>query len=251
MGRHDGHKIEKRHLIGHLGEVPDVPLQVGVHIGAVIGLPVHGGVSVERRHGASEDPRIDLIETALPDSTQPGHQPLRVCGVGDALIAAQLRVREAQQADDPHTARQALADILHQPEHLGAGEPEVPLAVGAVHTHFDVRQQLRGILDLVDQHRRRIALHEQGGVLLGKIAHIRIVQRHILPVRPHQLLQQRGLSNLPGACHQQDREHLGQLPHGRLCGSCDIHVGASFLTNQKYSFIIVGLYLKVNKIRLF
>ena len=105
MGRHDGHEIEKCHLIGHLGEVPDVPLQVGVHIGAVIGLPVHGGVSVERRHGASEDPRIDLIETALPDSTQPGHQPLRVCGVGDALIATQLRVGETQQADDPHTAR--------------------------------------------------------------------------------------------------------------------------------------------------
>ena len=124
--------------------------------------------------------------------------------------------------------------------------------MGAVHTHLDVGQQLHGILDLIDQHRRRIALHEQGGILLGEIAHIRIVQRHILPVRPHQLLQQRGLSDLTGTCHQQDREHLGQLQYGRLCGACDIHKGeASFLANQNYSFIIVKLYLEVNEIWLF
>ena len=75
----------------------------------------------------------------------------------------------------------------------------LPLAVRAVHIYLDVGQQLRGILKYIDQHWRRIALHEQGRVLLCEIAHIRIIQGHILPVRPHQLLQQRGLPNLPGA----------------------------------------------------
>ena len=47
--------------------------------------------------------------------------------------------------------------------------------------NLDIGEQFGGILDLVDQHRRRKALHEQGRVAFGKGEHQRVVQGDVGP----------------------------------------------------------------------
>ena len=45
-----------------------------------------------------------------------------------------------------------------------------------VHMDFDVCEQLRRVLDLVDKHRRFMQLQEHFGVGLGQFTHVQVVQ---------------------------------------------------------------------------
>ena len=49
--------------------------------------------------------------------------------------------------------------------------------------------------------------------VFGKIAHIRVIRRHIFPLRLHQSLQQCGLTYLPQAGYQKHRGHIRQAQH--------------------------------------
>ena len=72
------------------------------------------------------------------------------------------------------------------------------------------------ILNLVDKDRRRIPLHKQRRVALREIPHVGVVQRHILALWPHQLLQKGSLAHLPWPCHQKDGKHARQPQHSLL-----------------------------------
>lgn len=54
---------------------------------------------------------------------------------------------------------------------LGAGQPEEIGRAVLVAGHFDIGEQFGGVLDLIDQHRRRKPLHEEGRVAFGKGKH--------------------------------------------------------------------------------
>ena len=118
-------------------------------------------------------------------------------------------------------------------ERLGACEPNAALFLFGIYIYLDVGQQLGGILDFINEDWRGVTLHEQRRVMLGEIAHVRVIQRDILALRGGQVLEQGCFPYLPGACHQQDRKHGGNPEHGILNGSFDVHMGSLLSIPQK------------------
>ena len=152
---------------------------------------------MERGHRAFEYSCVYFVKASLFYFSGAPHEAFGVCCVRNALIAVYLCVGQPQEIDDADAASEAFADVFHKSEHLGAGQPEVSLASIAVRAHFDVRQQLCGVLDFVDEHRRCVALHEKRGVVFSEISYVGVVQRYIFSLRTHELLQQGSLAYLP------------------------------------------------------
>ena len=99
----------------------------------------------------------------------------------------------------------------HKPERLRSCEPIGPGRGAPVDLDFDVGEELRRILHLVDHDRRRVHLQEHGRVAPGKAALRQIVKGHVFAVFRHQPTQNGRLSNLPRAGDQ----YAGILPRKR------------------------------------
>jgi hypothetical protein len=67
-------------------------------------------------------------------------------------------------------------------EMLRTGEPEQSLFLVSVHLHFDMGQQFRGILNLVDQQRWLKSLEKKGRIFFGQSPDQWIIQRDIGPI---------------------------------------------------------------------
>ena len=81
---------------------------------------------------------------------------------------------------------------------LRTDEPEQTLLLPSVHLHLDMRQQFRGILDLVNQQRRREPLEKESRVLIGQGPDQRIIQGDVSPVFFREVPQERRFAYLPG-----------------------------------------------------
>ena len=106
---------------------------------------------------------------------------------------------------------------------LRTGEPEQARLTSAVGSHLDVRQELGRVLNFINEHGRREALHEQRRVRLGEAEHQRIVQSHIGAPCLAEVSQEGGLANLSRSGQQDDWELLGCPGDVRFECSWDIH----------------------------
>ena len=113
-------------------------------------------------------------------------------------------VVEAQLHDGGST-RQAFGDALHQRELLGPGD-QLAARFGAVSIDvgFDVAQQGRGILNLVDDEGRCMFDQERFARQLGRFGHGGDVERHVA-VPQKSPGKQAGLARLAAACQYYGR----------------------------------------------
>ena len=82
----------------------------------------------------------------------------------------QFPVRESQHLKNTNPSGQRLRNVLHHPDLLRAGQPEHSRLLFFVDQNFDERQQLRRILNLVDQYRRLMPFQKQLGIFFCQIA---------------------------------------------------------------------------------
>lgn len=197
-------ETEKGHFIPHTGQVADVALQIGLDVGAVEEVAV------------TLFTRGDGRERAAPDQAVQFHQ-IEGCACfcrlrqrekwfGGIPNAEQFTAGKAQKLEYPDPSGQGFRHTPHHLKLLGAGQPEEIGGTALVAGHLDIGEQFRGVLDLVDQHRRRKTLHEQGRVAFGKGKYQRIVQGDIGSLRFAYMAQKGCFADLAGAGDQQYRE---------------------------------------------
>jgi hypothetical protein len=63
-------------------------------------------------------------------------------------------------------------------EHLGTREPITPFFAVLIHIHFDIRQELRRVLYLINQYGRGVSGQKKAGVVFRERARDRIVKRN-------------------------------------------------------------------------
>ena len=73
----DCHEIVKLHLIRSLCQIPNIPLQIGINIGAVISLRIHVFVRIELRHRSFEYPAVNFIQVSFSFYRQTLHLETR------------------------------------------------------------------------------------------------------------------------------------------------------------------------------
>jgi len=136
----------------------------------------------------------------------------------DIRRSAGLGHGEGQQGQDGDSPRQRLGDVAHQGEALGAREKPLSRPPVRIDPRLDVAQQLRRVLDLIEDHRRTVVVEKAMGIGQRPGAHVWILEGHKAMARPVLHPQQRGLPGLAGARHQDRREQL----LGRLSGHLQI-----------------------------
>ena len=136
---------------------------------------------------------------------------------------------EPKQMNDSDPACQAFCDVLHQIKSMRPCQPKVTVIAMLVYVHFNIRQQLRRHLDLIDQERRFIPLQKQPRFRHCQAAYVDIVHRHISPVAFCQPAQQSRLSYLTRPRHQKYLTTTAQFFNCRLQMAFDIHRMSSFI----------------------
>ena len=105
-----------------------------------------------------------------------------------------------------------------------------------VDVNFDIGEQFRRVLDLVDQHRGLVQLQKQLGIVFRHVPLVQIVQRNV--AAPGVFLfcqppQHRRFSGLPGTCQQNRRVEFADLKDSVFQMSADIlhmhHLRTQFL----------------------
>jgi len=140
---------------------------------------------------------------------------------------------EPKQMNDSDPACQAFCDVLHQIKSMRPCQPKVTVIAMLVYVHFNIRQQLRRHLDLIDQERRFIPLQKQPRFRHCQAAYVDIVHRHISPVAFCQPAQQSRLSYLTRPSNQKYLTTTAQFFNCRLQMAFDIHhVSSSFKKNS-------------------
>ena len=90
---------------------------------------------------------------------------------------------------------------------------------------FDIGEQLRGVLYLVDQNRRLMKLQKKGGIVLCHIPLSEVIQSHILAAKVfllRQLPQHGRFARLPGAGQQKRGVGAAKLQNAVFHMSADI-----------------------------
>lgn len=75
-------------------------------------------------------------------------------------MTGEFRLGQTEQIEDRHPPGQGLCHPLHQMELLGTGKPVHTWLPCPVDGQFDPAEQLGGVLDLVDDDRRGMALQK-------------------------------------------------------------------------------------------
>jgi len=104
-------------------------------------------------------------------------------------------VGKGQKPEHSGPASQGLGDPLQEEQVLGAGQEVLaPFLALVVNALFEVWQQIRGILNLVEDDRGRMQLEKGPGVRRRRQTEVRKFQRDIAMRRGEQVLEQRGLA---------------------------------------------------------
>ena len=113
-------------------------------------------------------------------------------------MAAHLPIGERQQVQHRRPARQRLAHAAGQEQILRACEQKLPgFGPPLVNLLLDIGEQVRRVLDLIENSGRRKGSHEAARIDRCRLAHIWRLKRDILGRATEDPLQQRGLTGLP------------------------------------------------------
>ena len=176
------------------------------------------------------DDRLDVVQVPIPSAAPPGagqclgvaarenrlheaiadHRDSGSRGLAcECLVekgggsAAQLRLGQRQQANDPHATRKRVGDAREGHPIGGPGQQEPAGARVSVHSGLDCQDKLRRTLDLVDDRPVETA-NETNGIGRRSVEHGGIVERDERDIVARDPLRQRGLAGLPGAGQQHD-----------------------------------------------
>ena len=177
----------------------------------------------QARETAAHDAVEDVRQRGRPS---PGRRAIWSEGKQRVLNFRFLGGRHPHQRDDAYTTREALRDPSHEREVLRSGEPPPPHCVGSISPGLEVGEQVRRVLNLVDNHRRRIGLQEEPGILQRQGAGGEVVQGYVgafLLLLRSEMAQHRRLAYLSGARQQDDRKGGGETLHCALCQTGDVH----------------------------
>ena len=129
---------------------------------------------------------------------------------------------------------------------LRTDEPEQTLLLPSVYLHLDMRQQFRGVLDLVNQKRRREPLEEESRILFGQGPDQGVIQGDVSSVFFREMPQERRFTYLPGSCDQQDRELFRRRKEERYNGTGNIHFN-NLLSSNMHSDCTIADNLSIVK----
>jgi hypothetical protein len=110
------------------------------------------------------------------------------------IPASSLARRKWKQRQHGSAPSQRLADALHKAEVLRSREEPVTGRPVRIDGGFDIGEQLRSILNLVKDRRRRIVTEERDRVGQRADTHIGIFERQVPVARRPALSEQRGFS---------------------------------------------------------
>lgn len=138
-------------------------------------------------------------------------------------------MRKTEHFHDADAAGQGLGHGFHQVQRLGTSNPHGSAIIALVDDHLDIRKKLGGLLYLVNQNRRTIALQEKRRIFLRRLQNCRVVKRYVNSVDTalglflHQMLEHSRLADLPRSGHGNYFEVLGIASHQRFKRSFDVH----------------------------
>ena len=180
------------------------------------------------------------FEVRLDVGTEPQRAPGRTgqyLGIAAVKQADTIRLRQAerQQLQDGGAPGHRLAHPPHEGSFLGAGEqPFAHCARFPIDAGADVSQQIRRVLDLVEQHRDAQFLNERAGIGTRAGLHVRVFQQHVGGAR-EEPAQQGGLPGPARPGHHHRRETAGRLQYRRLDGSR--HEAHMSILNYNFRFL--------------
>ena len=138
-------------------------------------------------------------------------------------------MRKSEHFHDADAAGQRLGHGFHQVQRLGTGNPHGSAIIALVDDHLDIRKKLGGLLYLVNQNRRTIALQEKRRIFLRRLQNRRVVKRYVNSVDTalglflHQMLEHSLLPTCLRSGHGDYFEVLGIASHQRFERSFDVH----------------------------
>ena len=151
--------------IAHLGELPYVPLEIGL---VVTGQPL----------ARFELPVVDAREVTAPGMLRPA------AGAGGSTVRSrEFAHRERHQVGHADPPRQGLRNACHQEEVLRAGQDEAARDRVVVRQDLDVGEEVRRPLRLVQDRGSGKPSEEPPRVFEGESPLVRRLQRHVVEVR--------------------------------------------------------------------
>ena len=197
------------------------------------------GKSPDARKRTRADSVVYLDDVKCRALANSAHEVLGIRRERSGRHAFDLGIRQPEHLDNAHTAGERLGNLLHEVKRLRTCQPHRPHAVGGVYQLFDVRQELRGLLNLVDKDRGTIALQEQRRILFGRLENRCVVERHVCTLHTvfciliHKVLEHGRLAHLTRAGYNNDFEVLGAPANERLKSATDIHSLPHFFSNPE------------------
>ncbi len=188
--------------VAHVEQITDVALEVGL---VVVPQPLlrFEALVVDSRVPACEQRFEEMRRTLLRSR---GRNPTRSEGFGDILDrpADQFRSTERQQARHGAAAGERLANTMQEQEVLRAGKDELARPVCPIDDAMDVREQVGGPLDLVEDHLASELIEEAARILRSEPAHVGVFERRVAMPRKGGA-NERGFARLPWSRYGHDR----------------------------------------------
>ena len=210
-------EYEKAFFVRDACKVVEVPFQIGADVRAEERLPISRFAGDECRERAAVD--------AGENGRKSVEGRLGVNGVGneECIVvnpAEFFSLGDAAKVDDADSPGKRFAYVLHQMELLGTSEPELPASIAFVVDHnLDKRQELRGVLDFVNDDWRRVGLKKKCGIGSCKSANVGIVKRHESAAILGGISQKRRFADLPCATKHNGGKLSRQFPNSGRSGS--------------------------------
>lgn len=216
-------KIREHHLVHALDKFADVALDIGLEVAAVEHVAVGEPAAGKPGHGAFPDSFVKLFHvcgsvrlSALLELCEVNGERSGISGPVYFVLRKRCHVKYGDPASEGFLRK------LHQSERLRAGQPESTGLCTVIYGDFDIGEQLRRILHLVNEYRQTVRLHEHRRVSPGKSALLEVVKGDILTVVSHKLLQYRGLADLSGSRYQYAGIFPGQGKYPALDITLDV-----------------------------
>ncbi len=161
------------------------------------------------RHTALVDRCITLKQAESLCALAYTAENRRIRQKGKGWAAAYFCLRESQQVYDADTARKGFAYVLHKVKQLRVSKPILAVNFPGINPHLDIRQELGGILNFIDNDRSLKSLQEELWLIFCQLPKHRVIQGYILAFRFGTMLKESRLANLPRPYDEKHRKRIG------------------------------------------